>query len=361
MAVAHADGLALDPAMNVAIRRAQWSLADWEALGRLATAQHAAHLLTWIGQRDELVRHQIAARRTHRGYPRGNGPAESLLAQVEGWIDARRFNFRNARRLGLLLALMRAELAGNADAARYARLIKDAVEQSHGRPQIAWAAHQDPRSAPCSLSELLVRARERAAAAETSYMTDAKARSVLSIVAAGNAARAASGFPPLEATIGPDRRTASVKVAGLMLSDFPDISAEWADDLNPIDKRTARAGSDRVAHWRCAQGHVWQAPVNQRTIRQTRCGDCHTARANATNSVAALWPELLDEWDREANRPLTPERTKITYHRAIWWRCLTNRDHPPYKMAPRTRGARDVGCRVCRRERRERQSRKRAA
>jgi len=73
-----------------------------------------------------------------------------------------------------------------------------------------------------------------------------------------------------------------------MLSDFPDISAEWADDLNAIDKRTARAGSARVAHWRCAQGHVWPAPVNQRTIRQTRCGDCHTARANATNSVAAV-------------------------------------------------------------------------
>lgn len=192
-------------------------------------------------------------------------------------------------------------------------------------------------------------------------MTDAKARSVLGIVAAGNAARGASGLPPLEASIAFGRRTASVKVAGRMLSDFPDISAEWADDLNPIDKHTIRAGTDRMAHWRCAQGHVWQAEVGQRTIRQTRCGDCVTARANATNSVAALWPELLDEWDPEANRPLTPERTKITYDRTVWWRCLANRDHRPYKMAPRTRGARDVGCRVCRRERRERQTRKRAA
>lgn len=117
----------------------------------------------------------------------------------------------------------------------------------------------------------------------------------------------------------------------------------------------------QVAHWRCAAGHTWRAPVNRRTIRQTRCGDCHTARANATNSVAALWPELLAEWDPEANLPLTPERTKITYQRTVWWRCLDNRDHPPYRMTPRTRGGRDVGCRACRRERRERQNRKRAA
>lgn len=161
-------------------------------------------------------------------------------------------------------------------------------------------------------------------------MTSAKAGSVLSILAAGNAARAASGLPPLEATIRLGRRTASVKVAGLMLSDFPDIYAEWADDRNAIDKRTVRAGTDAGAHWRCAQGHVWQAPVGQRTIRQTRCGDCVTARANATTSLAARWPELLAEWDRQANLPLTPERTKITYDRAVWWRCLENPNHPPY-------------------------------
>ncbi|MGH2604567.1 MAG: zinc-ribbon domain-containing protein, partial [Dehalococcoidia bacterium] len=147
----------------------------------------------------------------------------------------------------------------------------------------------------------------------------------------------------------------------LLLSDFPDIYAEWADELNATDKRTVRAGTDAVAHWRCAGGHVWMASIGQRTIRQTRCGDCVTARANATSSVAALWPELPAEWHREANLPLTPERTKITYDRAIWWRCRANRAHPPYKMAPRTRGARDVGCRTCRRERHERQNRKRAA
>ena len=176
----------------------------------MATTLQAAQVLAWIGQRDALVRQQIAARRTHRGYPRGgNGPAESLLQRMEGWIDARRFNFRNARRLGLLLALMRAELAGDADAIRYARLIKDAVEAAAGRPSIAWAAHQDPRSEPCSLSTLLVAARQRAAAAETSYMTDAKARSVLGIVAAGNAARAAS---PIAGTRGHHQARAAHRI-----------------------------------------------------------------------------------------------------------------------------------------------------
>jgi hypothetical protein len=280
---------------------------------------------------------------------------------VAGWIDHRRCNFRNVRRLRLLLALMRAELAGEADTARYARLVKDAIEAAGGRPRIAWTAHQDPRSAPCSLSRLLLTAHQRLAVADSRYLAEAKVRSVHRIVEAANRVRAAAHLPPLEATIRPGRRTPSVKVAGRLLSDFPDLYAEWADDLNPIDKRVVRAGSGRVAHWRCVHGHVWQAPVGQRTVRQSRCPGCVGTRASATTSLATRWPELLAEWDREANRPLTPERTQITSRRGVWWRCLANADHPPYKMAPRTRGATDVGCGVCRRERREHERRRTAA
>ncbi len=356
-AVAHADAVALDPAMGAAVRRAQWSVADWDTLSQLARSARATHIRKWIGQRGAQIRRQIEHREAHRGYPRGNGPAENMIVKVDAAIEHRRFNFRNARRLQLLLSLMRAELAGDADTARYARIIKDAIEAAHGRPLIDWDAHHDPIVDPCSLSELLVLARERAEAAQTTYMTQAKARSVVSIVADGNAKRAAAGLPLLQATVSPGRRTASVKVRGMMLSDFPDIFAEWADDLNDVDKATIRAGTDRVVHWRCAAGHTWRAPVSQRTIRQTRCGDCFTERADTTNSVATLWLELLEEWDADANRPLTPERTKITYARAVWWRCLKNLDHPRYKMTPRTRGGRDVGCGTCRREARERAAR----
>ena len=39
------------------------------------------------------------------------------------------------------------------------------------------------------------------------------------------------------------------------------------------------------------------------------------------NSLAAIAPELLSEWDTEKNAPLTPEQVLAGTHRKIWWRC----------------------------------------
>lgn len=76
-------------------------------------------------------------------------------------------------------------------------------------------------------------------------------------------------------------------------------------------------------------------------IRRQRC---HTERADGRNSLAAVRPELVAEWDAEAYRPLGPERIKATYDKAVAWRCLTDPAHPPYRMSPVTRARRTTGC-----------------
>lgn len=345
---ATADGIwADDPLHARRFERAFWSEADWNALVELVLEANTPALLRWVAANDPLVRRQLALRARFRGYPRSNAAAERIADALEARFPRRRrYSLRNAKRLGLVFALIRAELAGVAEPARLAAIVKHELRLLPPRFSVDWNALVDRHSEPCSIAKLLIAARDRARRDTAAYMADAKTRSVLRLLEAENAARAAAGLPPLVASVRPGRRTLSVDVRGLCLSDFPSVLRDWDPAANgDLDPATIRAGSSVVAAWRCARcDHQWRAPIDQRTKRLTRCQRCRTERADGRNSLAGVRPELLAEWDTEANRPLRPERIKATYDRAVIWRCPDDPAHPPYRMSPATRTRRSVGC-----------------
>lgn len=353
---ASADGVwPDDPLHQVRFERAFWTVEDWNALVELVLEVDAPTLVRWVAANDALVRRQLALRRRSPGFPRSNGAAE----RVADWLGTRfgrqrRSSLRNAKRLSLVLGLIRAELAGQADPARLATIVKRELAALPARFAVDWTALSDPRSGPCSIAKLLLGARDRGRRDTAAYMADAKTRSVLRLLADENAARSAAGLAPLVATVRPGRRTASVDVRGLMLErDFPAKARDWDHEANTIELATVTAGSDHVAAWRCHRcGHCWRAEVVQRTKRLTRCQRCHTERADGRDSLAAVHPELVAEWDAEANRPLRAERIKATYDKAVVWRCLEDPAHPPYRMAPSTRARRTIGCPLHRKMRR---------
>jgi hypothetical protein len=90
--------------------------------------------------------------------------------------------------------------------------------------------------------------------------------------------------------------------------------------------------------------------VAQRTVRQTRCQRCSTERADGLNALASVRPDLVREWDTEANVPLRPDKIKATYDKAVRWICPDDPEHPGYKMSPFTRAKLPVGCPLCRRK-----------
>lgn len=364
---AYADGIYPEAAsVRELFRRAFWSEADWDALATWALDEDHPELLRWMATNDDLIRRQAALHKAHFGFPRSNGAAE----RVCDWIDRRfprrrRYSVRNAKRLGAVLALMRAELANQADLLLYARLVKRCVEALPAEFHVAWTALQDPSEGLCSIAALLIGARDRARRNTAGYMADAKTRSVLRLLEGENEARVSCGLPPLVATIKPGRRTLAVDVAGLMLADFPSKLLDWDLDANPgVDPCELPAGSGYAAHWKCCRcGHTWEAPVNQRTKRLTRCGRCHTERADGLNSLATVHPDLVREWDAEANAPLRPERIKASHDKTVIWRCLEDPEHPSYRMSPFARAKVEIGCPICRKRRRaaERRERRRAA
>ena len=67
-------------------------------------------------------------------------------------------------------------------------------------------------------------------------------------------------------------------------------------------------------------------------------------RADGRSSFAAVHPDLVAEWDSEANMPLRPERIKATCDRTVQWRCLADSGHPPYRVSSGTRGETGIGC-----------------
>lgn len=349
---AQADGIATDHAPNdVLFTRAFYSVADWGAVRAFATARSATRLGGWCAANDALVRQQLAMRDAHAGYPRGNGPAEHVLDWIEHRMGrSRRFSLRNAVRLQLVLALMRAHHAGQADLATLTSIIRRAMDEVPCDARLDWTAREDPSSELCSIGQLIVDAHDRATTGTATYMAAAQARSVIAKVASQNEDRRRSGLPTLVASVAPGRKVASVKVAGKMLAaDFPEVARDWDHEGNDEPLDTVKAGSGIKAHWRChACGHTWKAEVAQRTMRGTGCERCRTRRADETNSLAAVHPELVPEWDTETNAPLRPERIKATYAKTVSWICPADPEHPPYRMSPFARAKHAIGCRLCR-------------
>ncbi len=356
---AESDGWhAEHPAIKTLLAQALWSVADWDALRAFAEHNQAESILRWMDGNELRLRRQLAHRqRPFHRHPRSNSEAEYVINSIDRKLTRRRrFRLRNARRLQMILNLMRADFAGQGGAVEYAAMVKRHLERLDWRFDPDWNVNQDDSKQLRSLSRVLLDSRKHRQQASAIYMADAKMRSVLLRIQEDNAIRASLGYPPLEFEIKPGQRTVSVTVAGMMLSDFPEITRDWDHAKNTLDPLALRAGSDAVAHWKCHRcRHEWTAEIGQRTKRRTRCKACATNWATDATSVAALRPDLALEWDRAANGTRVPEKIKATSGRAVVWRCRDfPTDHPPYRMSPKTRGKRPIGCRICRKMRQSR-------
>lgn len=350
--------LAQVPALSSLIDECLWSERRWDALAAAVFSIGPSKLLEWVVRTEPKVHQMLLARRAFRGYPRGNGPAERTAFAIREGIGERKRNFRNAGRLRRVIQLMGIELAEQADTRRYSNVLREVIGSGTWVWRRAWDAGHDDRRDLCSLSELIVSGWKRADDAAAGFMTRAVSASVMSKVVEANLARASTGHMPLVATVAPGRSVASVKVTGMMVSDFPNLVAEWDWERNEGDPATIPAGRDLILWWRCAQGHCWQAKLTMRTMRQTRCRECHRPWATTTTSLATVRPDLLSEWDAAQNLPRVPDRTLATSRLGAWWHCRNRPEiHAPYRMSPLARGKREIGCLVCRRMARTRRKR----
>ena len=306
------DGALAVPGMKAAIERCFWGVEAWDALGDLVMARGPSSLMNWWLRTEPDARRMVELKHRYGDYPNGNGPAESVALAIKNRIGERTRVFRNAERLATVIALMGIDLAEQASATTYGRILRAYLEQHGWRPDLDWEGPHDYYGEASSLDEMLMASWDRATA-----------------------------VAPLEPTTKPGRMVASVSVAGKFLRDYPHLMAEWDAERNdPVpDIGGIPAGRGIRPHWKCQRcGRRWRAWLTDRTSRLTQCRSCNRQWADEKTSVAGVHPELVVEWDAVGNEKKSPERTKATSDRPVLWLCLAEPDsHQPYPMSPLAR------------------------
>lgn len=356
---ATADGRQKEPAVVKGIEAAFYGLEHWERLGEIAKGEGPSSLWQWWVRTDPDARRMVELKARYAGYPVGNGAAEWAALAIRERIGDRKKNFLNADRLATVIALMGIHTSEQSSAQTYSKLLRAQFERLGWQPGDPWPGHDwedrhDRATGTPSLDELIFEAWRADDAAHPSWGNPAQvSASVIRKVAAVNVLRRAKGVPPLSAETKANSRSAVVVVKGKKLGEFPELLDEWDRELNDDpDPRSLPAGSGKKAHWVCSRGHHWETRIVHRTMRLTGCPRCKRSWANDENSITALKPAVLPEWDEQRNAPRGPEAVKASSTAVFWWKCLERPDHPSYRTSPRSRiRLFDMGrnaCPICR-------------
>lgn len=136
---------------------------------------------------------------------------------------------------------------------------------------------------------------------------------------------------------------------------LPHLAREWHPTLNGmLDPRRIKPGSSVAAWWVCAVcGHEWETTVALRATAGTGCAPCgykkrgQLRRAPAAQaSLSALFPEVVAEWDWNANPGLDPAELKPGSDFVVWWRCARRGHRWQAHVYART-GKERTGCPEC--------------
>jgi hypothetical protein len=122
----------------------------------------------------------------------------------------------------------------------------------------------------------------------------------------------------------------AVSATNSLASLAPEIAREWHPTKNSeLTPDRIVAKSHRSAWWRCStdRTHVWHARLASRWWHDAGCPFCANQRVSTATSLAAKFPALSREWDRDRNGALAPRQVAPTTKRKVWWRCRRNPAH----------------------------------
>lgn len=132
-----------------------------------------------------------------------------------------------------------------------------------------------------------------------------------------------------------------------MLSDYPELAAEWHSERNgELKPENVSASSRNVHWWKCSKdsSHEWPARVWNRVRKGTGCSQCFK-NVPSDNSLAALYPKIASEWHPEKN-DIGPESVTPSSRKKVWWKCSKNPSHE-WQDEIYLRTKRNYGCRGC--------------
>ena len=109
--------------------------------------------------------------------------------------------------------------------------------------------------------------------------------------------------------------------------------------------------SDEIIWWKCREeGHEWQASVESRAIKGSKCPDCSRTNLVTKKSLLAQLPALAKQWHPTRNLPLLPSDVVPGSRQVVHWRCAKSATHvweaPVYSVVRAWKQGKN-GCRWC--------------
>ena len=109
-----------------------------------------------------------------------------------------------------------------------------------------------------------------------------------------------------------------------LATTHPQLAKQWHPtkngDLSPQD---VSKGSGKRVWWQCEKGHEWEASVGHRS-QGNGCPTCNNLEKTIVpyeRSLAALHPNLINEWHPTKNGELDPCSVGASSAQMIWWQC----------------------------------------
>ena len=108
-----------------------------------------------------------------------------------------------------------------------------------------------------------------------------------------------------------------------LASTHPEILEQWDYDRNKMSPTEVAAGSPIKVYWICQKGHSYSQGVANKALLNAGCIYCAGQKVlpDGSNSLAAEYPDLIEEWDVELNAPITPWQVRPMSHKKVHWKC----------------------------------------
>jgi very-short-patch-repair endonuclease len=124
----------------------------------------------------------------------------------------------------------------------------------------------------------------------------------------------------------------------------PELAQQWHPTLNgDLKPNQLRPNSNVTVWWQCANGHSWQASVNNRFGRGSGCQICSGKVASEFHNLEVKNPALAQQWHPTKNESLTPRTFAPRSGKRAWWLCEKGHEWEA-TIANRSGGR---GCPVC--------------
>lgn len=137
----------------------------------------------------------------------------------------------------------------------------------------------------------------------------------------------------------------------------PEIAKEWHPTKNgTVLPSQVAENANKKYWWLCSVcGHEWSASPNTR-VSECRCPECGKKNRVKTSkqtilskrgSLAENRPDLVDEWDYEANYPLTPDTVTTGSKEEVGWVCKKGHKWNAVIYSRKHRGCPECGKKRC--------------